>query len=161
MDKRIIAGFNSQNNAEAARRELMSQQLSLEDISIISNGQSSKKYIIVDPAGNNLITGNYSEDGLEGIAEADLLDNNNQYVRAAGPLREILALNPEDGVKGALLNYGVGPAQSNYFAQSIQNGKTILVTRAPKEQVDAMTSILNKHEAYEIFSNTEYNDGVG
>ena len=45
MDKRIIAGFNSQNNAEAARRELMSQQLSsLEDISIISNGQSSKKY---------------------------------------------------------------------------------------------------------------------
>ena len=119
------------------------------------------KNIIVDPAGNNLITGNYSEDGLEGMVEADLLDNNNQLVRAEGPLREILSLNPEDGVKGALLNYGVGLAQSDYFAQSIQNGKTILVTRVPEEQVEAMASILNKHEAYEIFSNTEYNDGIG
>jgi hypothetical protein len=165
MDRRIIAGFDKQANAVDAVRELISKELNPEDISLLSNGQAIQQYRILDPEGNNIATDNMGVTSLDGAdlnPEAELIETNQgESILAAGPISGILSINPEDGVSGALINYGFDAEESHHFAQSIRKGKTLLVTRAGEEQIKEMTGILSNHGAQEITGYIETNDGIG
>jgi hypothetical protein len=164
MDRRIIAGFDKPSNAVDAVKELISKDLSPEDISLLSNGEVNQQFTILDPQGHNIAKANImsgtSLDGADLNPEGVIETNKGESILAAGPLSGLLAMDPEDGVGGALINYGANYEESRHFAESISQGKTLLVTRTSEEKMVEVTNILSNHGAQEITSYIETGDGI-
>ncbi|MGI5912972.1 MAG: hypothetical protein ACOX6E_10445 [Syntrophomonadaceae bacterium] len=164
MDIRITAIFAELPNAQETVKELNSKKMGIEDISLISsNTISYPKYPILNPAGNNIATSAGAFPDQIGLnPEAQLIQlSHGASVIAAGSICGLLALNHEDGVLNALINYGINAEQSRHLTQSILNGQTVLVLRGSHGNKMEITELLNNHGALEVQFFTEYNDGLG
>ncbi|MDD4802436.1 MAG: hypothetical protein PHF24_05780, partial [Syntrophomonas sp.] len=152
-------------NAIDAAKELIDKKLNPEDISLLTNGEDNQPITILDPQGQNIAGTNdlaISLNGVDLYPEAELMEvKPGEKVLVAGPLGGVLATNPEDGIRGALINYGIDYEESRRYSQSVRSGKTLLVARAEEDQIMVMTNILSNNGAQEIKSYFDYNNGIG
>lgn len=66
---------------------------------------------------------------------------------AAGPLGGILQKKPETGISRALIDYGLSDERSDFYANQVKNGKTLVVIKTNNDKINELANVLQSYGA--------------
>ncbi|NLM13396.1 MAG: hypothetical protein GX209_06585 [Epulopiscium sp.] len=155
MDKTVIALFNTRQDAENAAFELRSQNLRMDDISIVAKDRdennSEGEQLTNDNISDGITTGSVLG-GLAGllIGAGSFAIPGLGVIAAAGPIAGLLSGAVTGGIVGGLIDLGIPESATPRYEQGLREGKVILTTKATEENVDAVTDILKNFGGFDV-----------
>ncbi|NLK98320.1 general stress protein [Defluviitalea saccharophila] len=155
MDKTVIALFDTRQDAENAAYELRSQNLRMDDISIVAKDGAENNTEGDQMTNDNISDGVTTGSVLGGLA--GLLIGAGSFVvpglgviAAAGPIAGLLSGAITGGIVGGLIDLGIPESATPRYEQGLREGKVILTTKATDENVDAVTDILKNFGGFDV-----------
>ncbi|MGH8563989.1 MAG: hypothetical protein ACREXW_07810 [Gammaproteobacteria bacterium] len=164
--KTVIGLFDSVTDAESAVRDLISSGYSRDDLSLLASDAAGEwsRYEASTVEGAELT----SEEIGSGVGTGTVVGGLGGLfaglgmfaipgigpVAAAGALATTLlgagVGAAAGGLKAAIDELGVPKDQTGYYAEAVRRGGILVSVRAPEEQVDAATAIMERRHAMDI-----------
>lgn len=159
----VVGVFNSVADAQAAIRELESQGIPRDDISLVAN-KNAAGYDTMDPADRDKASDVVADAGIGaaigGVGGLLLSAAGALTVPVIGP---ILAAGPiaaaltgagigaaAGGLIGALTESGIPEEDAKYYAEGVRRGDVLVTVRANRERSGMISDILDRHNAVDV-----------
>jgi uncharacterized membrane protein len=159
--KTIVGVFSSVQEANEAVRELETQGISRDEISVVANKNATgydtmqdrdKASNVVADAGIGAAIGGVG--GLLLSAAGALTIPVIGPILAAGPIAAALTGAgigaAAGGLIGALTESGIPEEDAKYYAEGIRRGDVLVTVRADSSQADRVCDILDRHDAVDV-----------
>jgi len=161
--KTVVGVFNSVSDAQAAVRELESQGIPRDDISLVAN-KNAVGYDTMDPADRDKASDVVADAGIGaaiGGVGGLLLSAAGALtipvigpILAAGPIAAALAGAgigaAAGGLIGALTESGVPEEDAKYYAEGVRRGDVLVTVRTDQVRADTISDILDRHNAVDV-----------
>jgi uncharacterized membrane protein len=159
--KTIVGVFDSVSEAQEAVRELETQGITRNDISVVANknavgyetlDKTDKASDVVADAGIGAAIGGVG--GLLLSAAGAITIPVIGPILAAGPIAAALTGAgigaAAGGLVGALTESGVPEEHAKYYAEGVRRGDVLVTVRATTSQTDRVCDILDRHNAIDV-----------
>jgi len=159
----VVGVFNSVGDAQAAVRELETQGISREDISLVAS-KNATGFDTMDPADRDKASDVVADAGIGaaigGVGGLLLSAAGALTIPVIGP---ILAAGPiaaaltgagigaaAGGLIGALTESGIPEEDAKYYAEGVRRGDVLVSVRAGRERAGVISDILDRHNAVDV-----------
>jgi uncharacterized membrane protein len=162
MSKTVVGVFDNHDYAEKAAREVKSQGLRTEDISIIARqrdddaGRSGTAtntggHGVNDNISDGVVTGGVLG-GLAGllIGAGSMIIPGLGIIAAAGPITGLLSGAVTGGVVGGLVDLGIPENRSRQYESEVKAGKVLFSMRTDEDKIDRIATILKHNGAMSV-----------
>jgi uncharacterized membrane protein/Sec-independent protein translocase protein TatA len=159
--KTIVGVFNSVQDAHAAVRELESQGISRDEISIVANKNATgydtmedrdKTSDVVADAGIGAAIGGVG--GLLLSAAGAITVPVIGPILAAGPIAAALTGAgigaAAGGLIGALTESGIPENEAKYYAEGVRRGDVLVTVKTDEARADRVCDVLDRHDAVDV-----------
>ena len=162
MSRTVVAIFSSYDAAENAAREVKSNGLKTDDISIVSkdtNGQNMQQSDqntyegkrINDNVSDGTLTGGVMG-GLAGLllGMGTMVIPGLGVIAAAGPVAGLLSGALTGGIVGGLVDLGIPEEAGHRYASDVEKGKIFWSMRTDEDNINNITRILENSGAQSV-----------
>jgi len=150
MSKTVVGIFDNIDYAEMAARQIKSQGLPTEDISIVSKKEDGSPEVKDNISDGTLYGGVIGGVGGLLVGAGALMVPGLGIIAAAGPIAGALTGGIAGGIIGGLVDLGIPEQEGKRYEEDIRHGKVLFSMKTEDDKVAAVSSILRNNGAISV-----------